>query len=88
MEQFHVRIIPGNLNHRLAPQQGIGQHVGLVHAGDALAAPSRGLERHFGDAHHLALVVAHGIHDDFVVPLLFAETGLAEVQAAGQFPDA
>ena len=87
MQQFHVGIILGNFNHCLAPQQGIGQHIGLVHAGDALTAAARSLERHFGDTHHLAFMVAHGIHDDFVVSLPFAETGLAEIQAASQFPD-
>ncbi len=87
--QRHVRVLLGDFDHRFAPEDGVGEHIGLVHAGDVLAAKLRGLEGDVGDAHDLALLVNHGVDDlDVAIGQCGAALRLAEVHAAGQFTHA
>jgi hypothetical protein len=89
VREGHVRVFLGDFDHRFAPEDGVGEHVGLVHAGDVLAAELRGLEGDVGDAHDLALFVNHGVDDlDVAIGQRGAALRLAEVHAAGQFTHA
>jgi hypothetical protein len=68
------------------------EHVGLVDAGDLLAALARGLEGHVGDALDLRAAVAHGVEGflgtgEVAVHRSAAAARLAEVDVAGELAD-
>lgn len=89
MSEGHIRVFLGDFDHRFAPEDGVGEHVGLVHAGDVLAAELRGFEGDVGDAHDLALFVNHGVDDlNVAIGQGGAALRLAEVHAAGEFTHA
>lgn len=89
MGERHVGVFLGDFDHRLAPEHGIGEHVGFVHAGDVLAAKLGGFERDVGDADDLALFVNHGVDDlNVAIGECGAAFWLAEIHAAGKFADA
>jgi hypothetical protein len=48
--QFHVGVLLAHFGHHVLPELEGFQHVGLVHAGDLLAALAGGLEGDVGDA--------------------------------------
>ena len=84
MVQGHVRVGLGDLGHHLAPQDGGGEHVGLVDGGDpGLAHPGR-FKRYLGDALDLEAVVHLGVEGLLGGAFPFTPLGLAEIDAAGQ----
>ncbi len=81
----YVGELCGDFNHRGAPELRNFKHVGLVHAGEFLAALAGQLEGDAGYAGHFVARVTHGVPGFALglVPL----AGLAEVKAAEQFAD-
>ena len=89
MIQLHIRVLLRQLNHRLAPQHAVGQHVGLVNARHMLAAQPRRLECHVTDALDLALLINHRVdHFDVAIWQRRTALGLAKVQPPRQLAHA
>ncbi len=84
MVQRHVRVGFGDFGHHLAPQNGGGEHVGLVDGGDLATAHTSRFERYLGDALDFEAVVHLGVECLLVRSFSLASLGLAEVDAAGQ----
>ena len=92
MVQRHVRVLQPDLGDHLFPELKGLQHIGFVHAGDALAAFLRGLKGHVRDAFDLGARVAHGVKGLFAageMPVSGDATAawLAKVNVAGQLTD-
>ena len=89
MVERYVRVLRMHLADDVLPELEGLEHVGLVDAGQPLAALSRGLERDMRDAFDLGARVAHGV-EGFVAALesavgrLAAPARLAEIDVAGQ----
>ena len=84
----HVGEFAGDAGDHLAPQHAVFQHVGLVDAGELLAAQLGGLEADAGDALDLRGGVHHGVDGaGLAIAEVFGLLGLTEVQAAGEFTD-
>lgn len=84
-----IGVFLGDLDHRLTPQDGVGEHVGLVHAGDVFATELGGFEGDVGDAHDLALFINHGVNDlDVAIRKGGAALGLAEIETPCQLAHA
>ena len=90
--QRHVRVLQADFGDHVFPQLEGFQHIGLVHAGDALAAFLRGLEGDMGDALDLRARIAHGVKRFFAAGEVAVggnapSARLAEVNVTGEFAD-
>ena len=90
--QRDVRILGVHLGDDLFPELEGLQHVGLVDAGQAVAALAGGLEGDMGDAADFGLRVAHGVEalalaGERAIDRNAHTARLAEIDVAGQFAD-
>ena len=86
--QGDIRVFLGDLDDHLPPEHHGGQHIGLVHRGDELAAQPSGVKGAAGDALDLPAVVDHGVVGFFGGAGTFPALGLAEVDVAGELAHA
>ena len=92
MVQGHVGVLLADFGDHVLPQLEGFEHIGLVHAGHALATLLRGLEGDVGDALDLGTGVAHGVEGflgagEVAIGGHAAAARLAEVDVAGQLAD-